>query len=116
VLGHLRGAGVTLAGNWAVSCPRSRASPEAAPSPLRDDGRLGPLSGDRDRAIAPIAAQGLAPRGAGDWEVDLLVATVAATRDAPQRGDRKNCELFSSRCILFAFVVMSIFSEAFFSG
>jgi hypothetical protein len=96
VLGRLRGAGVTLAGNWAVSCPRSRAAPEAAPSPLRDDGRLAPLDGDRDRAVALVAAQGLAPRGTGDWEVDLLMATVAATPDAPQRGDRKNCELFSS--------------------
>jgi hypothetical protein len=33
------------------------------------------------------------------------VAAVAAAPDAPPRGDRKNCELLSSRCILFAFVV-----------
>jgi hypothetical protein len=56
------------------------------------------------------------PCGAGDREVDLLVAAIAAAPDAPPRGDRKNCELLSSRCILFTFVVISIFSEAFFSS
>jgi hypothetical protein len=44
------------------------------------------------------------------------VAAVAAALDAAQRGDGKNCELLSSRCILFAFVVTLIFSELFFSN
>jgi hypothetical protein len=89
---------------------------EAAASPLRDDGRPGPLGGDRDHAVAPVAARGPAPPGAGDRGVDLLMTAVAAAPDAPRRGDGKNCELLSSRCILFAFVVTLIFSEFFFSG
>jgi hypothetical protein len=44
------------------------------------------------------------------------VAAVAAAPDAPQCGDGKNCELLSSQCILFAFVMTLIFSEFFFSG
>jgi hypothetical protein len=44
------------------------------------------------------------------------VAAVAAAPDGPQRGDGKNCELLSFRCILFAFYMMLIFSEFFFSG
>jgi hypothetical protein len=95
----------------AVSRPRCHAAPEATASPLRDDGRSAPLDGDRDRAAAPVAARGPAPRGAGDREVDLLVAAVAAAPDAPQRRDRKNCELKFPRCALLAFVVMSVFSE-----
>jgi hypothetical protein len=42
------------------------------------------------------------------------MAAVVAAPDAPQRGDRKSCELVSSRCILFAFVVLSIFLELIF--
>jgi hypothetical protein len=41
--------------------------------------------------------------GAGDREVDLLVAAVAAAPDAPQRGNGKICELLSSRCFSCAF-------------
>jgi hypothetical protein len=78
----------------AISRPRCRAAPEAAASPLRDDGRSAPLGGDRDRIITPIVSRGLASRGAGDREVDLLVAAVAAAPDAPQHGDRKSGELF----------------------
>jgi hypothetical protein len=100
----------------AVSCPRSRAAPEAAASPLRDDSRPAPLDGYCDHTVAPVATRGPASHGAGDREVDLLVAAVAAALDAPQREDRKNCELLSSQCILFAFVMTSIFSEFFFSG
>jgi hypothetical protein len=37
-----------------VPCLRSRATPEAAALSLRDDGRPGPLGGDRDRTIAPV--------------------------------------------------------------
>jgi hypothetical protein len=50
--------------------------------------------------------------GAGDREIDLLVAAVAATPDAPKHGDRKNCKLFvfSSGCICFL-VAALIFSE-----
>jgi hypothetical protein len=44
------------------------------------------------------------------------MAAVATAPDALQRGDRKNCELLSSRCISFAFVMMLIVSELFFSG
>jgi hypothetical protein len=44
------------------------------------------------------------------------MAAVAAAPDAPQRGDGKNCELLSSRCILLTFVLVSIFSGAFRSG
>jgi hypothetical protein len=44
------------------------------------------------------------------------VAAVATDPDAPQRSERKNCELLSSLFILFAFVVMLIFLEAFFSS
>jgi hypothetical protein len=44
------------------------------------------------------------------------VATVAAAPDAPQRGDKKICELLSSRCFSCVFVVMLIFSEALYSG
>jgi hypothetical protein len=39
------------------------------------------------------------------------VAIIAAAPDAPQCGDRKNCELMYFRCVLFAFGVKSIFSE-----
>jgi hypothetical protein len=53
-----------------------------------------PLGGDCDRVVAPVAARGSAPRGAGDQEVDLLVAAGAATPDAPQHVDRKICKLF----------------------
>jgi hypothetical protein len=80
----------------------------------RDDSRSGPLDGDHDRVVAPVAAGGLAPRGTSGWEFDLLMAAVVAAPDAPQRGDRKSCELVSSRCILFAFVVLSIFLELIF--
>jgi hypothetical protein len=75
----------------AISRPRCRATPEAAASPLRDDGRPGPLGGDRDRSVAPVVSRGPALRGAGNREVDLLMAAVEA---APQHGDRKSCELF----------------------
>jgi hypothetical protein len=44
------------------------------------------------------------------------VAAITAAPDAPQRGDRRNCELMPSRCILFAFVVLSIFLELVFPG
>jgi hypothetical protein len=44
------------------------------------------------------------------------VVAVAAAPDAPTRGDRKICELFSSRCFSCVFAVMSIFTEAFYSG
>jgi hypothetical protein len=81
-------------GDRAISRPRCCATPEAAASPLQDDGRPGPLGGDPDRAVAPDVSRGPAPRGAGDQEVDLLVAAVAAAPDDPQRGDRKSCELF----------------------
>jgi hypothetical protein len=77
-----------------------------AASPLRDDGRSGLLVGDRDNAAGRVAARGPAPRGAGDREVDLLVAAVAATPDAPKREDRKNCELMFPRYVLLAFVMM----------
>jgi hypothetical protein len=40
----------------AVPCPRSRSAPDAAASPLRHDGLQGPLGGDRDRAVTPVAA------------------------------------------------------------
>jgi hypothetical protein len=36
--------------------------------------------------------------------------------DAPQRGDQKIVSCSSSRCILFAFAVTSIFSELVFPG
>jgi hypothetical protein len=71
-----------------------------AASPLRDDGRPGPLDRDRDRSDPPVAARGPASCGAGDREVDLLVAAGAAVPDAPPRGDREICESLSSRCIL----------------
>jgi hypothetical protein len=54
--------------------------------------------------------------GAGDREVDLLVAALAVTPDNPQRGDIKVCELLSCRCFLYVFVATSIFSEAFYFG
>jgi hypothetical protein len=73
----------------AVSCPRSRAAPEAVASPLRDDGQPGPLDGNCDCAVAPVAAQGPVSCGVGNREVDILVAAVAAAPDAPQRRDRK---------------------------
>jgi hypothetical protein len=44
------------------------------------------------------------------------MTAAAAAPDALQRGERKNCELVYSRCILFAFVVMSIFSDLVFPG
>jgi hypothetical protein len=81
-------------GDQAVPCSRSPAAPEAAASPLRDDGRSGPLGGDRDRTVAPVIPRGPASCGAGDREIDLLVAVIMATPDAPQRGDIKNCKLF----------------------
>jgi hypothetical protein len=40
----------------AISHPRSRAAPKTAASPLRDDGRQGPLGGDRDRAVTPVVS------------------------------------------------------------
>jgi hypothetical protein len=94
--GSLGGA-VTSPRSWghpggsarAIPRPRSRAAPEATASSLRDDGRPGPLDGDRDRTIPPVATQGSAPCGAGDREVDLLMVAVAAAPDAPQRGDKK---------------------------
>jgi hypothetical protein len=82
---------------------RSRAAPEADASSLRDDGRSGPLNGDRDQTVPPVAARGPAPCGAGNREVDLLVAAVLVDPHAPQRGDKKNCELLSSRCFSCAF-------------
>jgi hypothetical protein len=51
-----------------------------------------PLDGDRDRAVAPVATRGPAPRGAGNREVGLLVAAVAAAPNASQRGD---CRAYS---------------------
>jgi hypothetical protein len=80
-----------------------RAAPEVATSALRDDGRSGPLGGDRDRAVAPITPRGPVSRGTGDRDIDLLVAAVAATPDAPQHGDRKFVSCSSSRRVLFAF-------------
>jgi hypothetical protein len=76
-----------------------------------------PLGGDRDRVVAPIVARGPASSGAGDREIVLLVAVVAATPDAPQRGDREICKLFvfSSCCICF-WVAALIFSEFAFPG
>jgi hypothetical protein len=53
-----------------------------------------PLGGDCDRTGAPVATRSSAPRGASDREVDLFVAAVADASNAPQRGDRENCELF----------------------
>jgi hypothetical protein len=47
-----------------------------------------PLGGDRDRTAAPVVARGPTSRGAGKQEVDLLVDTVPAAPDAPQREDR----------------------------
>jgi hypothetical protein len=79
-------------GNRAVPRSRSRAALEATTSPLRDDGRQGPLGGNCDRAVAPVVSRGPASRGAGEREVDLLVVAVAAAPNAPQRGDRKICE------------------------
>jgi hypothetical protein len=101
----------------AMPCPRCRATPEVAASTLRYDGRSGPLGGDRDRVVAPIVARGPASSGAGDREIVLLVAVVAATPDAPQRGDREICKLFvfSSCCICF-WVAALIFSEFAFPG
>jgi hypothetical protein len=95
----------------AISRPRSRAASEAAASPLWDDGRQGPPGGDRDRVVAPVVSRGPASRGTGDREINLRVVAVATAPDAPQRGDRKSCELSPSRCILFALAVTSIFSE-----
>jgi hypothetical protein len=43
------------------------------------------------------------PRGAGDAEVILFVAAVAAAPDAPQRGDGKICSCSSSRYVSLAF-------------
>jgi hypothetical protein len=79
-------------GDRAVPRPRGRAAPEVATWPLRDNGRQAPLGGNCDRAVAPVASRGPEPRGAGDREVDLLVAAVAAAPNAPQRGDRTICE------------------------
>jgi hypothetical protein len=90
-------------GDRAISCPRCRATPEAAASLLRDDGGLAPLGGDRDRVVAPVISRGPAPRGTGDREVDLLVAAITAAPDAPQRRDRKSCELFVSLMHLICF-------------
>jgi hypothetical protein len=70
-----------------------------------------PLGGDHDRAITPVAARGSASRGAGDREIDLLVAVVAAAPDAPQCEDRESCESSPYRCILFVLVVTLTFSE-----
>jgi hypothetical protein len=78
----------------AIPRPRCRAAPEAAASPLRHDNWQGPLGGDCDCTVAPVAARSSAPRGAGDREVVLLVAAVATAPNAPQRGDRKICKLF----------------------
>jgi hypothetical protein len=61
----------------------SRAAPEAAASSLRDDGRPGHLGGDRDHYVSSVVTRGLASCGVGDREVDLLVAAVVATPDAP---------------------------------
>jgi hypothetical protein len=44
------------------------------------------------------------------------VATIVAAPDAPQRGDKKICELLSSQCISCVFAVMLIFSKALYSG
>jgi hypothetical protein len=112
VLWRLRGAGVTLA--EVIGQYHARGVMPLRRRPLRlceMTADRPPLDGDRDRAAAPVAARGPAPRGAGDREVDLLVAAVAAAPDAPQRRDRKNCELKFPRCALLAFVVMSVFSE-----
>jgi hypothetical protein len=43
-------------GGRSVPCLRSRAAPEAAASPLRDDSRPVPLDRDRDRAVPSIVA------------------------------------------------------------
>jgi hypothetical protein len=50
---------------------------------LRDDGRPGPLDGDRDQFDPSVAARGPTSCGAGDREDDLLVAADAAAPDAP---------------------------------
>jgi hypothetical protein len=73
-----------------------------ATSPLRDDGRPARLCGDRDRTVSPVAARGPAPCGAGDREVDVLVAAVSAAPDAPPRGDKKivSCYLLDASCPL----------------
>jgi hypothetical protein len=45
-------------GGRSVPCPRGRAAPEAPASSLRDDGRSGPLGGDRDRTVpSPLEVQ-----------------------------------------------------------
>jgi hypothetical protein len=66
---------------------------ETAAPPLQRDRRESPLGRDRDRAGVPVAAQGSAPSGAGDREVDLFVAAVADSSHSPQHGDRENCKL-----------------------
>jgi hypothetical protein len=82
VLTRLRQAAVDR--HQPVSRPGGGTASKTAAAPLRDDGRQGPLGRDLDPARAPITGGDPAPRGTSNREVNLLVATSAASSNAPQ--------------------------------
>jgi hypothetical protein len=95
VLGRLRNAGVTLEEVIGQHHARGVVPLRRRPLCLYDmTTDRAPLGGDRDHTVTPVVGRGSAPCGAGDQEVDLLVAAVAAAPYAPQHGDRKICKLF----------------------
>jgi hypothetical protein len=81
VLRRLRGAGIILAEVLGQYHARGVVSLRRRPLRLCEMTADRPLDGDRDRAVPLVAARGPPPRGTGNREVNLLVATIAAAVD-----------------------------------
>jgi hypothetical protein len=100
----------------AISHPRCRATLEAAASPLRDDGRPPPWDGTvtAPSLLLSLEVQRRVVQAIGSstysWPSSRLPPML------PNAGTEKVMSCLFSRCILFAFVVMSIFLELFFPG